>query len=139
MSNMQREKIIFLRTQGESYARIAHALGISENTVKSFCRRKNLGGIGALLTKPVGTACRNCGKPVSQSPGLKKRLFCSDACRVLWWNTHPEMVNRKAVYHFVCAHCGRQFQSYGNKGRRFCSHSCYIASRFGAKEAGATP
>ena len=39
--------------------------------------------------------------------------------------------NRKAVYHFVCACCGEPFTAYGNENRKYCSHSCYIAGRFG--------
>jgi len=40
-------------------------------------------------------------------------------------------MNRKAVYPVVCAHCARPFESYGNAGRKYCSHGCYIAARFG--------
>jgi len=43
MTQQQKEKIIKMRRGGFSYSRISTALGISENTVKSFCRRNNLG------------------------------------------------------------------------------------------------
>ena len=29
-----------------------------------------------------------------------------------------------------CARCGKPFTAYGNAGRKYCSHSCYIADRF---------
>ncbi len=54
----------------------------------------------------------------------------SDKCRTVWWNSHPEAVNRKAVYSFTCAHCGKPFTAYGNAGRKYCSHACYIADRY---------
>ena len=39
MIDNQREQIIKLRAAGNGYGKIAQELGISPNTVKSFCRR----------------------------------------------------------------------------------------------------
>jgi hypothetical protein len=50
-----------------------------------------------------------------------------------WWKAHPEQINQKAVYYFSCPYCNKDFTAYGNRTRRFCSHACYINSRFGAK------
>jgi len=44
MTVLQKEHITQMRTRGDSYSKIASALSISENTVKSFCRRNNLTG-----------------------------------------------------------------------------------------------
>ena len=44
-------------------------------------------------------------------------------------NAHPERVNRKAFYVATCAHCGQEFQSYGNKGRKYCSRLCFNQAR----------
>jgi len=129
MSDRQKEKIFHLRRCGFGYAKIAAAVGLSENTVKSHCRRNGLGGAGAVSNILAGTPCRNCGKPLEQQHGRKKRVFCSDACRTEWWNAHPDMVDKKAVYRFTCPVCGTGFESYGNKGRIYCSRSCYIAGR----------
>lgn len=63
--------------------------------------------------------------------GRKEKRFCSDKCRNKWWNTHLDKVNRRANYDFVCAYCKKPFISYGNKNRKYCSHECYIADRFG--------
>jgi len=30
----------------------------------------------------------------------------------------------------TCARCGKEFTSYGNKNRKYCSHDCYIKARF---------
>jgi endogenous inhibitor of DNA gyrase (YacG/DUF329 family) len=134
MTDMQKERITFLRGSGESYAKIAAALYISENTVKSFCRRNNIGG-GLPATNTTEnlnqTYCKQCGNIVAQTPKRKTKIFCSLPCRMAWWKAHPENVNQKAVYSFSCPHCNKEFSAYGNKGRKFCSHAGYIASRFG--------
>ena len=61
---------------------------------------------------------------------MKKRRFCCPECRVQWWNSNQDKVNRKAIYSFICPNCGNEFTSYGNAGRKYCSHECYIADRF---------
>jgi endogenous inhibitor of DNA gyrase (YacG/DUF329 family) len=133
MTGLQKHRIAQLRRGGESYARIAEALSISENTIKSYCRRNNLGGNMAAPSKEAASQsfCRRCGEEMPIEPGKKPRKFCSDACRAAWWASHPDRLNRRAVYSFVCPTCGAAFESYGNKGRKYCSHVCYITGRFG--------
>ena len=46
MTESQKQQILSFRRQGIGYLKIAQELGISQNTVKSYCRRNN-------LTKPV--------------------------------------------------------------------------------------
>lgn len=114
-----------------SYVEIGRRLDLSKDTVATFCRRNGLGN-NAKHT----LFCKNCGKPIQVTPHRKPKKFCSDACRTAWWNSHPECVNRKAIYHFVCACCGKNFTAYGNRGRKYCSHACYIAHRFGGDRHG---
>ena len=71
---------------------------------------------------------------MAQDPKRKKKKFCSDACRMSWWNKNLDKVNRKAVYEFICPHCQQPFTAYGNAGRKYCSHACYIADRFGGEK-----
>ena len=52
MTNEQKIQIAEMRKLGLGYIKIARNLGISENTVKSFCRRNNL----ASLLKEQDTA-----------------------------------------------------------------------------------
>jgi DNA-directed RNA polymerase subunit M/transcription elongation factor TFIIS len=133
MNTEQKEQIRKLRSSGHGYAAIANALGLTKNQVSAFCRRNNLTGQIADSgdeNTPDGSYCRFCGKPIRQKPGRKEARFCCDACRLSWWNAHPEQVNRKAVYFFTCAGCGRRFTAYGNRHRKYCSHACYIADRF---------
>lgn len=126
MTDLQKEKIKSLRLQGISYVKIGEMLGISDNTVRSFCRRN---GLGDAAKNTV--ACKQCGKLIKIIPKQKPRKFCSDTCRAVWWNSHQESVDRKAVYECICVHCGKPFTAYGNSGRKYCSHQCYISDRFG--------
>ena len=77
--------------------------------------------------------CQNCDKEIWQAPHLKPRKFCCDKCRNLWWNSHLDQVKRKAIYKYVCPQCGAEFEAYGNRRRKYCSHECYIKDRFGNK------
>lgn len=134
MTNEQKEKIIRFRRQGFGYADIGRELGISKDTVKSFCRRNDLMVSGS---KPVDDKdrCRECGKALVQQEKKKTRFFCCKACREKWWTEHADMIDRKAIYEFTCAGCGWSFTAYGNSKRKFCSHSCYVAHRFGGDVA----
>ena len=46
---------------------------------------------------PGALLCLQCGKPVIQQSGHKKK-FCSFRCRMDYWNSHPEQVYRRAYY-----------------------------------------
>ena len=125
MTNQQKEQIRTMRLQGAGYIKIGKALGISDNTVRSFCRRNGLGE-NAKNALP----CKQCGKLIKIIPKQKPKKFCSDACRNAWWNEHQECIARKAVYEYTCSCCGKPFTAYGNNHRKYCSHACYIADRF---------
>ena len=128
MTNEQKLLVLSLRAEGLGYRRVANRLGISENTVKSFCRRhKNM----PQVEEPEKSACKCCGAPIQQTPGRKEKKFCSDECRRKWWNSHLDLANRRAIYEITCAHCGKHFSVYGDAKRKYCSHECYVADRFG--------
>jgi len=132
MNQLQKERIAELRSNGAGYGKIADVLGMSVNTVKSYCRRNNLVGHQA-ESVPVTinqTYCKQCGAELIQPSGKKQLKFCSDVCRTKWWNSHPEKVNKKAVYSFTCAFCNVSFTAYGNSKRKYCSHGCYLKDRF---------
>lgn len=138
MTEQQKEQINRLRQEGYGYIRIAQALGISENTVKSYCRRNNLTGshlnrkLNMISPSDNGEQfCLCCGTPVEQNTGRKEKKFCSDKCRNKWWNSNLDKVNRKATYDYICPNCKKQFTVYGNSHRKYCSHECYILDRFG--------
>lgn len=135
MTTYEKTEITRMRGDGMGYSAIARKLGISENTIKSFCRRNGLTKQGAdpfpqfpeIAEKP----CLCCGKPVIQYPGRKEKKFCSDACRYRWWNSHTGEAGGKAMHAYTCPACGKSFSAYGSRNRRYCSHGCYISARFG--------
>lgn len=131
MTDTQKEQILKFRSEGLGYIRIAKETGISENTIKSFCRR-NTKLESEIQTEDVPQKhfCRQCGIEVEQTAGRKEKKFCSDRCRRNWWNAHPDKVNRRKMHRHQCLCCGREFEVYGGSGRKYCSHECYIAARF---------
>ncbi len=133
MTEKQKSEIIRMRESGASYSQIADVTGVSRNTVKSFCSRNNINM--KIVSKPDDKSdclyCKQCGAALHQIPGRKARKFCNRACRTKWWNAHPEEINKRAVYNFTCPHCHKPFTAYGNSSRKYCSHECYIADRFG--------
>lgn len=132
MTDREKQQIMALRQSGISYTQISDMLNISINSIKSYCKRHNFGGKKALLSESSTVLyCEHCGMPVKQNAGRKTKRFCSDKCRMLWWNGHTELVKRKANYTCTCQNCGKEFISYGNKNRKYCSHECYIEDRFG--------
>ena len=119
MTDSVKNEIVQLRRSGMGYGRISRQLGIPLSTLKSYCRRNNL------LGRAGGKVCMQCGHPLEQVPHRKKKKFCSDVCRITWWNHHTNLMQVNAV----CAHCGKAF--HGRNGCKYCSHQCYIEERFG--------
>jgi len=131
MNVQQRQAIHRLRGEGLSYAKISALTGISENTIKSFCRRNGLGSVATEETAeiPSGSFCRQCGSPLTQTKRAKHKRFCSDKCRMTWWNSHPDAVNHKLVRQITCQSCGKAFTALGNRTRKYCSQSCYAHAK----------
>lgn len=132
MTDKQKHQIAAYREQGLSYMEISKKMDLSINSIKTYCKRHSLGGVRAFdgLGEAANSVCEQCQKPVIQNPGRKKKRFCSDKCRNLWWNSHLDLVKRKANYECTCMRCKKIFASYGNKNRKYCSHECYIEDRF---------
>lgn len=124
MKDKQKQQIIALRRDVAGYGSIVNQLGLSINTMKSFCRRHSL------AAPPTDSICEQCGRPIAQNPGRKRKRFCCDACRNKWWNSHFDLVKRKTGYTFTCPTCGKELTVYGNRRQKFCSHAYYIAYRF---------
>ena len=136
MTAYQKDQIINLRKAGSSYSEIAWTLSLTKDQVSGYCRRNSISTTTTSVSnenRPTGHFCPNCGKEISQPDKMKTIRFCSATCRVSWWNSHPEMVQKKAYYNFICAHCGSEGRAYGNASRKYCSHACYIADRFGGR------
>ena len=134
MTNEQKSTIESLRTSGQTFTAIADALGLSLNTVKSYCRRK--ADAPAQIESEYGVRCKQCGKPLDYKGDGKPRKFCSDRCRNEWWKKHPNDIHRKAFYSKTCAHCGKAYTVYGRPDSKFCSHACSSQHRRRHAEAG---
>ncbi len=78
MYKQQLDKLNNLRLQGYKPTFIAAVLGLSVNTVKSHIRRHPV--------IPNTLNCEHCGKPILQNEGRKAKRFCSDKCRITYWN-----------------------------------------------------
>lgn len=85
MTLENRELVKNMRLAGMGYKAIANETGISRDTVKSYCSRYGLSGSGSELAKEAGNICKNCGKPIEQTPKRKKKQFCCDTCRYAYW------------------------------------------------------
>jgi hypothetical protein len=137
MNTIQKEQVRRMRLVGGSYSTIAANLGISINTIKSFCRRNGLCEF-AKSKPPIinqkNITCRQCRKPLKQGSKGKPKKFCSEPCRREWWKANADKLSKKAFYILTCESCGAEFESYGNKSRKYCCHSCYIKSRFKSGE-----
>lgn len=147
MTDFQAKQIRELRMRGVGYRAIASVVGLSRDIVRNFCKSHGLDGYASALTLNMkeqmasGAACMCCGREIIQPATGRKRKFCSDKCRREWWSAHPEAIHRKetAYYEMTCVYCGKPFQSYGNKNRRYCSHECYVRDRFWREEEGREP
>ncbi len=125
MTEAEKNQITEFRDKGFGYKKIAQTMGISINTVKSFCKK-----LEYVAAETSITQCLQCGADISQVAGRKEKKFCSDKCRMNWWNSHQDQVKRKAIYEFICPTCGTHFTAYGNSHRKYCSCKCYIIARY---------
>ena len=132
MTDEQKRMIPALRDAGHTYKEIADEVGVPVSTIKTFFRR-NKTPVAPVVNKAKTETrhCLFCGREMEQVQGRKEKKFCSDGCRMKWWNSHPELQNRKGMTKCECAYCHKTFFAYGSAGRKYCSHECYIEDRFG--------
>ena len=132
MTKEQKILVLHYREQHMTYRQIGEKLGLSPDTVKTFCRRKR--AQSERTEESVQAQCRNCGAPVHLLPGRRERLFCSPACRTAYWRKH-NLLGKDPRY---CAGCGALLTG-GSASRKYCSHACYIRHRFGSSAAPSAP
>lgn len=124
MTNAEKNKVLSLRNAGAGYRTIAKETGINLNTITSFLRRND--------QKSFTAECEMCRKSLTMTPHKKAKRFCSDKCRMAWWNSHPECVKRKTTEK-ECLFCGEKFKAI-RENNKFCSRSCYANYRKKASE-----
>lgn len=126
MTHKEKEKIIELRKKRYTYGQISIELNIPRSSISTFCKRNKIDA----GSEDKYVSCKNCEKIIKLERKRKPKKFCSDECRVSWWNKHQDLVNKKAFYDITCSSCGKQFKAYGNKKQKYCSHVCYINIRY---------
>jgi len=83
LTHIQKREILHLRGQGLDYARIADAVGLPKNTVKTFCwRNQQKPGPPTAVVEPVAAPtptkitpeghCPNCGIFIAQTPRRRR-------------------------------------------------------------------
>jgi endogenous inhibitor of DNA gyrase (YacG/DUF329 family) len=129
MTENQKIEITEMRNSGLGFTAIASRLHLTRIAVRAFCKAQGLNEKRSPtleMQNPALDNCKTCGKQLKHTAGKKNKKYCSDRCRMDWWNTHPNKVKRKAFYLFTCAFCGDEFTAYGNAKRKYCCHKCYI-------------
>ncbi len=132
-------EITILRTEKKSYGEIAKRLGLSVNTVKSYCLRHDLGDnriAGPVPSRntrlkpkrephPLVGYCEECGTVFKQCKNGSRR-FCSSLCRQRWSRKYG---NGKLKQ--VCPICGKEYPVFDTrKPRKYCSQECYRTARY---------
>lgn len=126
MTDKQKKKIRELRIKGLSYQEIADIVDASKDAVRAYCRTNDIKPSISRAERKNLNICLACGSPIEQTPGKRRRKFCNPSCRTRYWNR-----NNDATEVFTCHHCGKEFHGFKSKNPKFCSHECYILSRFG--------
>jgi len=147
MTDYQMKQIREFRLKGVGYKAIASVTGLSRDIVRNYCKSNNLDGHSEVVPINLqekmkqGTACMNCGEDMIQPTTGRRKKYCSSECRRTYWKNHSHQINRKetAFYEKCCVYCGDDFKVYGNKGRKYCSHECYVRDRFWREEDGRDP
>ena len=88
MKTQIKNEINAMRLAGAKASEIASHLGIPASTVRTHIRRHP--------EIPNTVVCPTCGKRVMLGANGRKKKYCSDRCRMAWWNSHPEAIRRKA-------------------------------------------
>lgn len=115
----EKQKAIELRETGKSYKEIADTLGIAKSTISTLFQRG----------KPEVKRCQCCGCRIKDANTGRKRRFCSDKCRKMWWKRNGKHHKSQEA---ICENCGDKFINHESKKRRFCSFSCCKAFRKGS-------
>lgn len=112
MTNEDKMKIDALKRDRKTISEISRELHISPNTIKSYLKRRK-----------SENSCLMCGADVHQKQGRKKKKFCSDKCRGMYWREQQN--HSDGMTEYTCQGCGKRFYAYESKKRKYCSVDCY--------------
>ena len=122
MKPSDKAKIEAYREKGVPYAEIAEVLSLPLNTVKSYCKRHDLGSRRERTAENI-SLCLQCGAGIPQIPHRKVKKFCSNQCRNLWQRSHPTEIQCKSEQIFICPVCKSEFSAYRSSNQKYCSVS----------------
>ena len=127
MTNEQKQAICSMRESGVAIPAISAQLGLSINTIKSFCKRHGI--YSSNQSHKNILFCLQCHTKISQPPHRKAKKFCSNKCRQLWWAENTALIPRDSQIERICPVCKTPFLSYKSKNRIYCSRTCYGKSK----------
>ena len=127
MTNEQKQAIVSMRDSGVPITSIAQQLGLSVNTIKSYCKRHGIHS-GNQSSKNI-LFCLQCHKEIPQAEHRKEKKFCSNKCRQLWWAENTALIPRDSQIERICPVCKTSFLSCQSKHRIYCSRTCYGKSK----------
>ena len=154
MTDTEKRTAERMRAEGCSYNIISQTLGISLSTVKSHIRRRAkkdpqievirnpsantvilriTDSESATLPHPTGIYCKRCGVPLVNTPGHRQKTFCSKSCQERYWREHRNISLCASLVSCTCPGCGKEILDYRGHNRKYCSHQCYIAVRYGMR------
>ena len=86
LSKNEQEKISNMRRLGFGYRRIANFLGLNPMAVKYYLGKTWTGEEEISTSISIKDLCPNCGIPVVQTPHKRRKIYCSDKCRLQSWH-----------------------------------------------------
>lgn len=120
MNDIEKKRIIELKSEGKSIRDISSLLNIPRSTIGTYIK-----------TFEMVSFCKYCGKPITIKKGHRSRVFCSDNCRYKYWRSTNDIKNKSTNYEVECLCCHKKFYSYRSLKRKFCSRECYDNFRKG--------
>ena len=82
--------------------------------------------IQEFLAAVASRFCPECGTAIVQNTRGRKKVFCSESCRLKWNHKNPKPQNWKGARTAICPVCGRSFLAVheNRQKRKYCSHAC---------------
>lgn len=135
---LQKEQAKILRARGMGYGTIATVTGLKKDAARYACRdiEAPQEDNGLLERMQNGKACLYCGADLPHQEGVgRKAHYCGNECRREYWRIHRSEVQKrpKSIYTHTCAYCGKTFEVYGTRERKYCNRHCFMLHRNGHK------
>lgn len=110
ITNLLNQTIFELyKNYGWSIKEIAGQFKIKERTIISIVEKRE-----------TTNRCLCCGKEITQTPGHRKKEFCSSCCYRKW--RRENVLNSSAKH--VCQWCGKDFIDPYHLNAKYCSRKC---------------